>query len=113
MKLAPCSACPFRRDSLAGYLGDATGDPKSFVLPIWSEAVRQPCHSAVDWDRSDAQAAAAVAPLCRGALIAMRNCAKMPRNAEVGLAVRNTDPDHEAVFSNIGEFIAHHSVVLK
>lgn len=109
MKLTPCSACPFRRDSLPGYLGDATGDPMTFVRPIWSEAIRQPCHLTVDWDAPGAQADAAVAPLCRGALIAMRNCGKMPRDAEVGSAVRATDPDRETVFSNIGEFIAHHA----
>jgi hypothetical protein len=113
MKLTPCAACPFRRDSLPGYLGEATGDPQSFVFSIWSEAVRQPCHLAVDWESSSAQREARRAPLCRGALIAMRNCAKMPVDAEVGLAVRNTDPDRETVFSHIGEFIAHHTVVLK
>lgn len=111
VKRSPCSACPFRRDSLPGYLGEASGDPSGFLTPIWSGAVRQPCHKKVDWERPGAQAQAATAPLCQGALVMMRNACKLPLDPEIRDAVAETDGDRASVFCFPLQFVEHHSGV--
>lgn len=107
-KRTPCKECPFRRESAAGYLGAASGQPMEFVGPHWEGHARLPCHMQVDWEAENCQEQAQKAPLCQGFLIMAKNSAKMPYNPEVAQAVRETEPDRELVFSFLHEFKEHH-----
>lgn len=85
----PCSDCPFRRDSLAGWLGGETSE--FFVSFAMGEGV-YPCH-------------VKVGPQCSGMAVFRANICKSPRNKEVLELPR----DRETVFSWPNEFIEHHN----
>ena len=46
-----CAQCPFRRDSLAGYLG-AYESPGEFLQEHYHREITNPCHMTIDYDRS-------------------------------------------------------------
>lgn len=84
----PCRECPWRRASLAGWVGGNT--PEEWAELAQSE-LRIWCHLRGYLE-------------CRGAAIFRRNIAKLPRDASVLLL----EADRVAVFANPAEFIAHH-----
>jgi hypothetical protein len=82
-----CSDCPLRRDSLNGWLGGAT--PEEYARLCHSDEVVE-CH-------------VHAGSRCAGLAIYRRNTAKwQPEEHKL-------PADRETVFSNIMEFLAHHS----
>jgi hypothetical protein len=103
----PCNACPWRRESAAGWLG--ASNPEEFIEQTLAE-LEMPCHCAVDyddpaWEKNQIPNA----PLCAGSLVFMRNVCKIPRNHEHAEAVKSVEADRDNVFARPDEFIAHHS----
>ncbi|MDR9847088.1 hypothetical protein [Herbaspirillum huttiense] len=95
----PCSECPWRRASAAGWLGSST--PLEFANQAES-GIRMPCHLAVDYEREDWEEQADVAPQCAGRAVYMANrCKSQPGLLKV-------PADRAEVFSNVQEFLAHH-----
>lgn len=84
---APCSDCPWRRDSLAGWLGPNT--PAEWVALAHGEA-RIDCH-------------ALRGPQCAGAAIYRANVSKRTRGAQLRLPSNVV-----AVFAAPSEFLQHH-----
>ncbi len=85
----PCSDCPLSRGSLNGWLGG--GNPEEWGHALHSES-RMNCHVL-----EGAQ--------CAGAAIYRSNICK--RMIDKSLLVLPSD--HETVFSNRAEFLAHHA----
>jgi hypothetical protein len=102
---APCGRCPFRRDSAAGWLGEAP--PEEFVQLIQIE-YPLPCHATLDYEDPrwrERWEAGEVGSLCRGALVMAANMRKLARNQS---AQPRVPADCEAVFATPAEFVAHH-----
>ncbi len=89
---SPCSDCPFRRDSLPGWLGGNT--PLDFVRMAHSETSYR-CH-------------AKIGPHCAGLAIFRANVLKELRDRD---AFR-LPPDKKKVFSGDNEFIEYHNKTL-
>lgn len=83
----PCHDCPWRRDSLNGWLGDLT--PEEWIRSASNET-RMECHTQLG-----AQ--------CAGAAIYRRNTCKRVDPPHLVL-----EKNHETVFSTPMEFVAHH-----
>lgn len=104
----PCNECPFRKNSLPGWLADYT--PQSLHSFVMSENPF-PCHMTHEVELSFEEAGEY--PLCAGALRYMRKNAKMPRNPEVASIIKSFKPeDLENVLSTI-EFFNHHDLKKK
>ncbi len=102
----PCKACPYRRKSLAGWLGSDT--PEGFAATTMAD-VPMPCHSTIDYEDPDwKETQLPKARHCRGALVLFANTCKISRDPERP----RVEPDHEEVFSNAAEFIEHHKTPL-
>lgn len=86
---SPCCDCPFRRDSLPGWLGGST--PEQFVRHAHAD-LPYPCHTKIG-------------PQCAGMAIYRANICKSPRDPK---AFR-LPADKVKVFSWPTEFINHHS----
>jgi len=84
----PCSDCPFRRDSLAGWLGGST--PGEYAAAAHADG-RIFCHALTSWQ-------------CAGAAIYRANVAKRSRLKEALELPR----DPVAVFGTRKEFLDHH-----
>lgn len=84
----PCSDCPWRRDSLNGWLGGS--DVDQWLSEVHGECVMD-CHVF-----TGAQ--------CAGAAIYRRNILKRPRDPEI----LQLDADKVRVFANPIEFKKHH-----
>jgi hypothetical protein len=100
----PCSKCPFRRRSPAGWLGEAT--PASFIVEISMERPL-PCHPTIDYDDPEwleKWGRQEIGKICAGSLILAANICKRPRDPRFPRLPR----DSEAVFSTHLEFIRHH-----
>jgi hypothetical protein len=81
-----CSDCPLRRDALNGWLGGAT--PEEYARLCHSDKVVE-CH-------------VHAGSRCAGLAIYRRNtCKSQPEEHRL-------PADHETIFSNRMEFIAHH-----
>lgn len=85
---SPCSDCPFRRDSVPGWLADMT--PGEYLALAHSDE-KVECHVLQTQQ-------------CAGLAIYRRNVAKKPRDPEVLILPAN----QRDVFGNPVEFIAHH-----
>lgn len=82
-----CSDCPLRRDALRGWLGGST--PEQYARLCHSDAVVE-CH-------------VHAGSRCAGLAIYRRNTVKwQPEDHKL-------PADHDTIFSNVMEFIAHHS----
>ena len=103
----PCKSCPFRRESLPGYLGAWTA--QEFLDATLYERPME-CHETVDYRKLNWQGdQMANAALCAGALTFMRNVVKRPRDPVLAAAVDASQADRELVFANRNEFMAHHN----
>lgn len=104
----PCNACPWRRASAPGYLGQYT--PQDFIGSVDAE-VPLPCHKALEGleEEEAEEYMAEDAPYCAGALVYMRNTGKSPRDIVLREARQGVGPNRENVFSTPGEFLAHHN----
>lgn len=98
----PCQECPWRRDSIPGYLG--ASNVIDFLETEESEA-RMPCHMQVDYERDDWREQADNAPQCAGRAIYLSNRCKSPRNPDL----LKLPADRASVFSFPMEFAEHHS----
>jgi hypothetical protein len=94
----PCGECPWRRESIPGWLGPFTA-AEWLALTGSDEPVA--CHTTIEvddeWTPRTRQ--------CAGAAVYRRNVAKLPRNPEVAVAAER---DTETIFATPGEFAAHH-----
>jgi hypothetical protein len=103
----PCIECPWKRQSLAGWLGPQNAD--WYVDRIRAE---QPmaCHMHFD-DKTHLKPeneAISDLPYCAGSLIVQRNMCKKPRDLEYATAVERVERTL-AVFSHPFEFWKHHT----
>lgn len=100
----PCSACPWRRTSLKGWLGAST--PLQFLAQAES-GIKMPCHLAVDYERDDWEEQADAAAHCAGHAAHLRNRCKLPTNPEQR-ALCEAVGKREDVFNRPDEFVIHH-----
>jgi hypothetical protein len=102
---APCKKCPFRRQSLPGWLG--ADSPEGFVRNVLAEEPL-PCHTTINYEEKDwaeKWAARRIGKLCRGAAIFAANIGKKPRPASLLPIVA---ADSGLVFKTPQEFTTHH-----
>lgn len=97
----PCGDCPWRRNSAAGWLG--ASEPGEFLEQSES-GLRMPCHTTVNYEKSDWKDSANNAPECAGHAIYLANRCKLPASDRLKLP-----SDRETVFSWPHEFVAHHA----
>lgn len=100
----PCDDCPWRRNSIKGWLGPQTADE---WLALAHADGPIACHQTIkhadengeaDWDDPGLRQ-------CRGAAIFRANICKSPRDPEVARG----PADRDRVFSWDNEFKGHHS----
>lgn len=112
----PCKNCPFRTDSLEGWLGNNRASEISNSLTVEDKTF--PCHKTVDYDsQDDDEAFSGVltneTQHCAGALIMLEKMNKpnqMMRIAErLGLYNRTKLKMDSPIFNNSKQFIIHHS----
>lgn len=97
----PCSECPWKRESLRGWLG--ASNPLEF-LELSESGQRMPCHLHVDYQNNPHwQEQLHEVPECAGRAVHFANRAKR------GFEVMRAQPDHEKVFTTAQEFIDHHT----
>jgi len=94
----PCAECPWRRDSVPGYLGPHSAE--QWAKMAHSETAIA-CHMTIREESWDAPGIRQ----CAGAAIYRANVYKSPRNPEVAVMPRDT----ETVFTWDDEFIGHHT----
>lgn len=105
MKKNLCKECPFKIDSLAGYLGDASYQPELFLATIEDQPI--PCHMAIDWEKEDGLDKNYSNP-CIGSLKYLKNTMKLPRDRQYSNLrnlIKETDP---TIFKRKLDFINHH-----
>ncbi len=100
-----CKECPFRKSSLAGYLGEASYNPHEFLSTTENDPI--PCHMAVDWEKEDGIDKQYKTP-CIGSLKFLKNTMRIPRNPEYAKLLKGITKD-ETVFEKKADFINHHS----
>ncbi len=100
--LYPCNDCPFRRKSMAGWLG--AGSPESFIDCMQRDEPL-PCHQTIDYEDEHWLAKwmlqRTTGKMCAGSLIFMANKLQMH-------PFKKLEKDPELVFSNTFEFVRHH-----
>lgn len=101
----PCNECPYRKDSLPGYLGDESHNPELFLQQLDCKEMH-PCHQMVDWnDYTEKDLGAA--SKCTGALQFMNNSFMRHRNMEV-VKLQQTVGKNKDIMQFKHEFINHH-----
>jgi len=101
----PCNQCPYRRESLPGYLGELNYQPELFLQQLDCKEIH-PCHMAINWENCTEEDLFA-AKKCTGALQFMNNSLQIHRNREVA-ELQKTVGRNENVFNWKREFINHH-----
>lgn len=102
----PCNQCPYRKESLPGFLGDANYQPELFLQQLDMKEMH-PCHLAIkDWENYTKEELLA-ANKCTGALQFMNNSLRIHRNPKIA-ALQKTAGKNEKVFQWKSEFIEHH-----
>jgi hypothetical protein len=94
---SPCNECPWRRESLRGFLGPYDADE---WIGLAHGDGKVACHLTIVEDDVEEGTTA-----CSGAAIYRRNVAKSPRGVPFD---HQLDSDYEAVFATPPEFIGHH-----
>jgi hypothetical protein len=112
----PCIECPFKVNSLPGYLGTLSNEPEEFLDLMEYEIMG--CHMKIDWGTatpSEVRAASLKNP-CIGGLQFLRNSCKLPRLAREktvkGITyskLMDSVNTSEKIFRWKGAFIDHHS----
>lgn len=102
-KATPCSDCPMRRKSAAGWLGADT--PEHFIQTVHNDA-EMPCHQTVDYEQRDweVQLINGSAHACAGVAIYFANIGKLSRDS----SRRRLPKDAVRVFASPMEFLKHH-----
>lgn len=104
----PCNQCPFRKNSLPGYLGEGTYNPELFLSTMEHSPI--PCHITMDWENPDFELTEEMiydSP-CVGSLQFMKNSCKIPRSIGYRKLAEPFQKNDE-VFNWKKEFIEHHS----
>lgn len=104
----PCKACPFRRVSIAGWLG-----PWQPHELLWSiKSVPFPCHKTIKEDTPFDSPEAEKMELCAGAAIYLNNTLTLSRDPETAAYQRKMKELHDgaSVFATAHEFIEHHTL---
>lgn len=103
----PCPQCPFRRKSLAGYLGNSDAD--EFVDSTVNQEEHMPCHLSVDYEDPDwRETQLATAAHCAGSLIFLKNQCKLPHDEVLRKRMERVEKDTKKVFNWPHEFKEHH-----
>lgn len=100
----PCSECPFRRNGMARYTGDAS--PEEYALSILREE-KLPCHKTVDYEDKDwlkKLEAGKTGSFCAGAMVMAANICKVPRDPKHP----RLPADRVTVFSSLKEMVDAH-----
>lgn len=103
----PCSDCPFRKNSLAGWLSDYT--PQELHSIVVNE-MPFPCHLTHKENLSWEEAGKKETPLCAGALMYMRKAGKSPRKTELAKFVKKIKLSDCDNILSVPEFFAHHTM---
>ncbi len=104
----PCNECPFRKDSMAGWLAEYT--PEQLHGIVMNE-LPFPCHMTHEEDLDWSEAGKEDTPLCAGALMYMKKSAKKPRRNDLALLVEQIDRKDCDNILSVPEFFNHHSIV--
>lgn len=103
----PCRQCPFRTDSLPGYLGEYPS-AADFIGTHYRADVPAPCHTSLDYERPDAVGRfmrGKAGKLCAGQAQLYRNSCKKPRPPS---PISPPEQPSDEVFTWAHDFIAHH-----
>ncbi len=100
-----CKGCPFRKNSLPGWLGDYT--PDEVVAAVWSEQHFM-CHTEIDYTNPDWQQELAGKPHCGGAIQMAKVMCKLPRNPQHAAAVRSCKVEKNHLRK---DFTEHHKSI--
>lgn len=108
---ATCKECPFRKDSIKGYLGEASYDPETFLEQL---EFRQPipCHMTVNWQSDNFVNEMRKAPACIGALQFMNNSCKLSRFKKI-MDLQDKAGKNNKIFMWSADFIKYHKKYLK
>jgi len=101
-----CARCPWRRDSLKGWLGIET--PSGFLWATQREHM-MPCHCDVDYESDDWELQLDGASHCAGSLVFMKNNCQLPVNLTLREMVEQVEQSTE-VFQWGREFLDHHTL---
>lgn len=96
----PCQECPFRKNSLPGWLG--ADDPQNFMNTVMAD-VEMPCHLTIDYDSEFWEEDLQEAEQCAGAAIFFSNISKLSRDRNRLILSKNAN-----VFASVKEFFVHH-----
>ena len=99
----PCNDCPFRRQSLPGWLGD--NGLEDFIILAVSD-IKMPCHLTPGNGAAPNCELHPEASQCAGRAIFLSNMCKSPRDS----SVLKLPADRETVFSRPQEFVEHHGL---
>lgn len=102
----PCKECPYRKDSMPGYLGESSYNPNEFLSQLELPNLH-PCHMQVDWDSEENNIDKA--DVCAGAMQFCKNTMKMLRNPSLEKIRQKMTVDSSIVFDRRYEFINYHS----
>lgn len=103
----PCKKCPFKRDSLKGWLGDST--PEEFILTTAENDM--PCHLTIDYEKKDWNTKGLKeASLCSGALIFLKNSLTTPKYKPRAELLNKVEKNVESIFTWKAEFLTHHII---
>lgn len=100
-----CKQCPFLRTSIPGWLGDST--PEEFMETTMSD-VHMLCHITINYEDPDWKEkwlSGQSGSHCSGSAVFFANICKLSRD-------RNRprlQSDKRSVFSNLQEFLEHHT----
>ncbi len=107
----PCQTCPWRRKSLAGYLG--ASKPEQFLTTAEDPIEhRMPCHMQVNYRAKDWRDQVDVAPQCAGRAVFLANQDFIPKTDRI-MREPQIKPDAKNVFVSGAEFLAHHTGEIK
>lgn len=101
----PCNDCPWRRNSIRGWLGPHTAE--EWVQMAHGDG-QIACHQTIPEGSDDDDPDLSTMTACAGATIFRANVCKSPRPTR-GIPAYQLPADRERVFSWNDEFIAHHT----
>ena len=104
----PCSDCPFRKKSLAGWLG-SYGGPRE-ILDLVNREVPYPCHMTINNEPGQEELYREDTRLCAGALLYMSKSGKLPRDPELVALVKARRQEDKTGILTASEFISHHNI---
>lgn len=104
----PCGECPYRKNSIEGWLGEDSHNPTRFLQQLEGPMIH-PCHKAVDYEQSSEEVdeQSINAPRCAGALQFMNNSLMLSKYKEVAQLQKELGKNPD-VMQFKHNFIKHH-----